>query len=278
MRRTNPVIGICGHTKRGQRAHKLAEQVNAEMVAVDLGDVGAANNHRTCWLWLRESMTDWGVVLEDDAIPVTRFRQSLVAALGSSPSGLVSLYMGRNRPPHWQDSYGQALATRHHYLLAPELLHAVGYAIHRDHLDAVLEATDGTRHFNEAVSDWCRASGQQVAYTNPSLVDHDYRLPSLIDTQPTRYDENAPGSVPRNFTPKGWERRAWVVGPRTEWDRTSVAVIPEPGFRLRVTHRAACTVCDLRSSGSREDCEEWADQHVDTRNDHVVTITRKDAR
>lgn len=271
-----PAIGIaiCTHASRGGRAQRLADAVDADMVGVDMGGLGAAANHRACWDWLAATDLEWGIVLEDDALPVPGFRAQARAAIASSPAGVLSFYMGRNRPPHWQDSYAQGIATGKHYLLAPELLHAVGYAIHRDLIDAVREATATTRHFNEAVSDWCRATGRKVAYTAPSLVDHDHTLPSLIANQPTRYDESAPGSVPRNFTPPGWERRAWTVGERADWDRSSVAVLPEPGKKIKgkATHRARCTVCQVGQIGPYAECEEWGDRHVDGKKGHAIVI------
>ena len=269
-------IGIVGHTKRGERAQQLADQVSAEVVGMDLGTLGAAANHRACWEWLAESNPDWGIVLEDDALPVKTFRPCARLALASSPAGIVSFYMGRNRPPHWQDSYSQAIAAQKHYALAPELLHAVGYAVHRDLIPAVLDVTAKTKHFNEAVSDWCRKSGQMVAYTVPSLVDHDYRMESLIADQPTRYDETAPGSVPRSFTPKGWERRAWVAGERLDWDRTSVMAMPEPGKRaIPVSYRADCGDCRRHYIGSYRECENWADIHVGEAPRHMVSVARR---
>lgn len=270
-------LAICAHRKRSGPAHVLAESLDAELVSVDMGELGAAANHRKCWQWIFNGDSPWGIVLEDDALPVKDFLSQAEMALRNSPSGILSFYLGRNRPPHWQDSIGQAIASGKCYIMAPELLHGVAYAIHRDLMADILVATKGKKHFNESVSDWCRKNETLVAYTSPSLCEHNWNLPTLIPNQPTRYDESAPGSVPRSFAPRGWERRAWVLGGRNNWDTDSVVVMPEPGQRIALqTAIATCEACQRRTAGTTDHCEDWADRHVVMRPDHVVSIRKDD--
>jgi len=65
------------------------------------------------------------------------------------------------------------------------LRHAVGYALHVECFqmgvfDRMTElARDGWAP-DDGITAWARSTGTPVAYTNPSLVDHDDSIPSVI--------------------------------------------------------------------------------------------------
>lgn len=152
------------------------------------------------------------MVIEDDAEPIPGFAEQLHQALPMSPAPIVSLYLGRRRPPQWQNrilaAIAQAANTDSPWIISTHLLHAVGYAIRTDLLPSLL--AHHSRHpIDEHIGDWARRHGHTIAYTVPSLIDH-ADLPTIIrhrDGQPRR-----PG------------RRAWTVGPRTDWNNRAVTM------------------------------------------------------
>ena len=52
---------------------------------------------------------EWLVVIEDDALPCNDFRAQLADALDHCPTDIAGLYLGRSRPPQWQDFIQQAV-------------------------------------------------------------------------------------------------------------------------------------------------------------------------
>lgn len=220
-------IGIVGHHTRMEAGETLADKVDAEFMTIDSGGLGPGRNHEKAWQWLEESDSEWSVVLEDDAIPIIDFRKELKVALLNCPFSIVSLYLGRIRPPHWQDSIASVIARPESWLLADELLHHVGVAIQTPLIGDMLNVLAGDHEYvwgkvpiDEAIGRWVRLRGRQVAYANPSLVDHDYRLPTVIEQHVSQH-ATEPG-VRHFFEP----RKAWKLGTR-RWDRSS-AEIPTP--------------------------------------------------
>lgn len=226
---TRVPIGIVAHYRRQQRAERLAEHLDAEVVALDTGKVGAGRNHEACYEWLAESSAPWVVLLEDDAVPVRDFRTQLNAALAAAPqTGLLSLYLGRTRPPHWQPSIAQVIARDEHFLMCSELLHHVAVAIRTDMIPALLAHLKANRRYqtgkmpiDEAVGEFCRDMGMRVGYTHPSIVNHDTALPTVIDTHVSQHPTET-GQRPATEL-----RCAWAFGTRQDW-QPSIAAIPEP--------------------------------------------------
>lgn len=228
---TRPLIpiGIVAHHSRHERATRMAELVDAEMIAVDEGGVGAGRNHEHCYEWLAESTAPWVVLLEDDAMPVKDFRRQLHAVLRAAPeTGLLSLYLGRTRPPHWQLSIAQVIARDEHFLMATELLHHVAVAIRPTLIPVMLRYIrqetpygDGRMPIDEAIGRWARAASMPIAYCHPSIVDHDARLGTLIQRHLSQHKTDD-GHRPAHET-----RKAWVFGVRDSWE-TTTATIPDP--------------------------------------------------
>ena len=205
-------IGIVAHTSRIAKAKELQQQVKAEFISIDDGLLGCEANHDHTHRHLSGLPTTWSVVLEDDAEPVDGFTEQLHEALLMSPSPIVSLYLGRRRPPHWQNrilgAIAEAANTESPWIVSTHLLHAVGYAIRTDLLPSLL-SHESSHPIDEHIGDWARRHGHTVAYTVPSLVDH-ADLPTIVehrDGQPRR-----PG------------RRAWTVGTRESWSSQSVVM------------------------------------------------------
>lgn len=203
-------LGIVAYVDRQAQAEALASEVSADYVAVDDGALGCEGNHHRVWGHLSGSTAYWTVVLEDDAMPVAGFRQQLTAALDHAPTSIVSLYLGRSRPPQWQARVERATYRANHgeahWITHNRLLHAVGVAIKTrlvpDMLACTTSVTCRGLPIDEAISAWARASGYRVGYTWPSLVDH-------ADGPTVAYHrDNAPRIAPR---------KAWHAGARKRW-------------------------------------------------------------
>lgn len=223
-------IGVVAHHSRHERATRLADHLDAEVVAVDYdGKLGAGANHERCYQWLVESdQAPWSVVLEDDAIPVKNFRDQLSRVLESAPTGLVSLYLGRTRPAHYQPSIAQVIARDENFLLCDELLHHVAVAIRTPLIPALLTHLRANRRYrtgrmpiDEAVGVWARKASIPVAYCHPSIVNHNIALPTVI----ARHVSQHPGETGER--PVTEVRQAWAFGTRPVWQPTT-ARIPKP--------------------------------------------------
>lgn len=221
-------LGVVAHHSRRGRAVRLADHLGADTVAIDEGGMGAGRNHEVCYRWLAESGKPWSVILEDDAIPVNNFRDQLGQVLAAAPTGLLSLYLGRTRPPHWQPSIARVIARDEHFLMCSELLHHVAVAIRTDMIPALLAHLKANRRYqtgrtpiDEAVGQFSRDMGIRVGYTHPSIVDHENRLPTVIDRHISQHRADD-GTRPATEI-----RRAWAFGVRPSW-RASLAAIPDP--------------------------------------------------
>lgn len=203
-------LGVVAHTSRTTQAKALAQQVQADFFSIDNGYLGCDQHHRQVQVHLAALPSTWAVILEDDAEPVDDFRDQLESALLVAPSPIVSLYLGRKRPPHWQHRIGKALASADNanWLISTHLLHAVGYAIKTELLPSLL-AFDSPLPVDQHISRWARYYGHTIAYTLPSLVDH-ADLPTIVDH---------PDGEPRTAG-----RKAWTVGTRDIWTSQTVAL------------------------------------------------------
>jgi hypothetical protein len=218
-------IGIVAHTLRMDRACRLAQRVRADFISWDDGDgsVGPRENHLRCWDRLSGIAVggEWCVVLEDDAEPCPNFMTQLSNVIAWCPEHfkVISLYMGRMHPSQWQDRMGQAIALadsqRACWIRSPKCIHAVGLAMRRDDVDAMLGTArtikGHPRPIDETISQWCYLSNHQVGYCLPSIVNH-ADIPTLI---------SHPDGIVRQ---KG--RVAWRFGGRERWSTKSVPLDP----------------------------------------------------
>jgi len=223
-------VGIVAHHTRQHRAERLAEAIDAEMVSVDIGGMGAGGNHEQCYEWLAETGEPWSVLLEDDALPVKDFRTQLDAVLRAAPTPLVSLYLGRSRPPHWQSSIAQVITRDEHFLTGTELLHHVAVAIRTPLIPGMLNFIradtnyqNGRLPIDEAIGRWARAASITVSYAHPSIVNHDHTLDTVIKKHVSQHRADQGGRSRQEV------RKAWAFGSRQQWQPT-IAAIPEPMF------------------------------------------------
>lgn len=221
------MIGIVGHVQRLDMVQALAGSTGAEYVSVDDGTLGCDGNHRKVWSHLAEHcVDDWAVVLEDDAQPVEGFRAQASQALAATPTNVVSFYLGTGRPI-WFEMAGRGSAQKLQplihkavdtakaedasFILAPKLFHAVAVAIRTPLIPSMLSSVQRSpKPIDFAIGDWCVAEGHTVAYTTPSLVDHDD-----TETVIPRHPDGEPRLQPR---------KAHRVGTRTMWTSRSVDI------------------------------------------------------
>lgn len=212
-------VAVCADPRRFVTASTLADLTQAEALVWDSTPTqrGCEANHRRTLQWLASSTATWAVVLEDDVvIPTTDFRSQLLQALNAAPTPLVSLYLGRGRPPHYQLPIMDAITTIPSedtcWLIGEPLLSCVAYAIHTDLIPDLINCTDdGPKPIDEQISTWARATGTKVAYCWPSLVDHRDGTPLVEE----RHDGQPRGDQPRV---------AWKTGTRDTWTRESIAL------------------------------------------------------
>lgn len=205
-------LGVVGHESRRERAKTLARFVGAKYFSVDDGTLGCDDNHAVVQGRLSTLPTTWSVVLEDDAVVPGDLQHQLLRALPMSPSPIVSLYLGRMRPPHWQNRIVAAIAHATNadasWIVSTHLLHAVGYAIRTDLLDSLLDHVT-LLPVDQHIGNWARRFGHTIAYAWPSLIDH-ADLPTVV--------EHPDGQTRRPG------RTAWRTGIRESWTTRSVTM------------------------------------------------------
>jgi hypothetical protein len=124
----------------------------------------------------------WHVVLQDDAIICPDFYNNLVGALNNVPvKTLVSLYTGTARPLGERVAYAVGQAKGISWLRFNTLLWGVGIALPTQHIADLLESiADRPDVYDTRIGAGYQQQRLPVFYTNPSLVDHDNDLGSIL--------------------------------------------------------------------------------------------------
>jgi GR25 family glycosyltransferase involved in LPS biosynthesis len=203
---------IVAHTSRSLWASDLAHQTNAHL-SIDNGRLGCTQNHLAAWEHHSKfTSADWSVILEDDAMPIPDFLAQTGLALAAAPTDIVSLYLGRQRPPQYQTAIAAAVKraarTNDAWITAPNLFHAVGVAIRTPLLSGMLRHVSHIHtglDIDEAITEWAKYHGRLIGYTMPSLVDH--RDQGTIAHH-------------RDYAPREPGRVAYKTGTRETWDST----------------------------------------------------------
>lgn len=212
------IVTTSADRKRYRMATDLAEEVGAEAISVDNARIGTGRNHLRAWTWLASGNHPFSVVLEDDSVPVEDFRDQLDQVLEVAPTPIVSLYLGRSHPPHWQNEISKAILPLYEdpcFLIASDLLHGVGYAIRTEMVPQMIDRVQGDvfyRPIDEAISSWAHSIACPVSYARPSIVDH-LDGPSL--------------HAPTSWQPRDGIRQAWLWDSRDNW-ASSTAMIETP--------------------------------------------------
>lgn len=126
---------------------------------------------------------DVHVVLQDDAIINEHFFTNLEKALKAAPiRTCVSLYTGTVRP--FNDRVTRAVATAKDgsWLSGYLLFWGVAIALPTEHIEPLLEFCDTDDDpYDTRIGKFYFGNMTKVLYTNPSLVDHDDDIGSLIE-------------------------------------------------------------------------------------------------
>lgn len=198
-------VAVVGHRARQYQAHRLATSLDARLF-LDNGQLGEWANHRRAWMWLADQDTDWGLVLQDDAVPVDGMLGHLAAGLESLPDpGLVSLYLGTGYPRHWQPRIRKMLARAGtaSWARGGRLLHGVAVAAPTTWAADLVASEVATLPYDEHLSWWAKVRDVPVFYTLPSMVDHADQ-PTLV-----RHADGQPRTRPRHAHRVGvpaWDR------------------------------------------------------------------------
>jgi len=175
------VVGVVAHPQRESRHRLLCDFAQPEVFCLDDGSLGCANNHIEVLTELLQypRTARWAVVLEDDAVPCFEFRKQLRSALETSPAPIISLYLGTGNPSgHIQRQFKAAVDTAtakgHSWIMGDCLVPGVGYAIERTLLrDLIKTLPTRSEELTMRITRWAQSRGYPVAYTRPSLVDHE---------------------------------------------------------------------------------------------------------
>lgn len=125
---------------------------------------------------------DYHVVLQDDAILPPDFYNHLENALKTVPlKSLISLYTGTGRPLGQRVTAAVAKAKNVSWLRSDLLYWGVGIAMPTSHIVEVLDfVADRTEVYDFRIGWAYMRNRLPVFYTNPSLVDHDDAMGSLL--------------------------------------------------------------------------------------------------
>jgi len=205
----DPLFIVIAHPARKRAAEALISVLKADS-SWDTDGSGCEANHRRAWEWAadQDDPDRWVVFVEDDVALVRGFIGQVRRALAVAPSELVSFYLGRGRPPHWQLPIAKAITTLPGpdvcWLSAPELFSAQCYAMPVHRARGLARTHRRSMPCDEHISRWARNRRLRVCYSWPSLVDHREDMVPLIT-------ERADGQ------PRIERRVAWNVGIRGRW-------------------------------------------------------------
>lgn len=206
---------VVAHPSRSANIDALAEVLPGNtIICEDQYGIGADANHLRAWTEASYSESTWSVVIEDDAVPVDDITTQAQKALAAAPEPVVSMYLGTGRPIRFQERITRAMHRIEdrdpHWLTATHMLHAVAVAMHADLIEDWMDwANESTLPIDERITAWCLGRGHRVAYTYPSLFDHEDG-PTLI--------------THRDGRPRDKPRRAWRTGTREHWTSTAVSM------------------------------------------------------
>lgn len=127
--------------------------------------------------------SDWHIVIQDDAIISDTFYDNALQAILNIPEPtLLSFYTGTVRPYRSKFIIGVNNANQEQasYLSYNTLCWGVAFAIPTKDIDTMLDFVSSSRLLYDArIGSYYQKTWQNVYYINPSIVDHNWELPSL---------------------------------------------------------------------------------------------------
>ena len=164
-------VVVVGHHSRRHQASQLAHLLDAHLL-LDEGDNGANWNHRRAIGWASQQECRV-VIMEDDALLLPGFTDSVREWVARFPDNLISFYLGTGRPPQYQQQIAASLIDadkrRGDYIKMDRLIHGVCYSPPVSGLNRIIQNWSHTKAADYAVGD---ALGGKVIYPCYSLVDH----------------------------------------------------------------------------------------------------------
>ena len=181
-------ISIMAHPRRTEQANALYKKVAQFPFAAPQIIWDEQNNE---WHTGERALAygidkgDWHVVLQDDAIINEHFYTNLVKAIENVPDRvLFSLYTGTVRP--FNERVGNAVknANGASWLKGYTLFWGVGIVIPSNHIKPMLDfVKDETDPYDTRIGMFYFRNMLPIFYTNPSLVDHDDDIGTLVGTR-----------------------------------------------------------------------------------------------
>lgn len=205
-------ITIMAHPKRRQEANRLLAQLaNYPFIQCYITWDERNDEWHTGERSLRSGVatgSDWHIVIQDDAILPPDFYNHVERALTYVPSkSLVSFYTGKVRPFGKRVAAAVAKAKYARWLRHYLLFWGVCIAVPTDHIEAMLEYCENrSEQYDTRIGIFYQRNMLPVYYTQPSLVDHDDDLGSLLN-----HGQTPERRVAHNFIGGGnpiWNRDA----------------------------------------------------------------------
>ena len=123
-----------------------------------------------------EPDSDWGLVVQDDALLCKDFLPGVREALSHAPTLPVSFYTGRTRPygPEVARAVRRARAARKNWLVMRGPIWGVAIALPRELIAPMVRACDRLPdpNYDRRMMEHFHGRGIECWYTLPSLVDH----------------------------------------------------------------------------------------------------------
>jgi hypothetical protein len=179
-------VAIMAHPDRSSEAIKLSKKLHkGKFHGVSLIFDDGQGEWETGVRALRAHVdSDWHIVIQDDAIISESFYTNVIKAIENVPEHtLLSFYTGTVRPfpSAVKRAVTKAMETSASYLSFPTLNWGVAYAIPTDTIEQVLLEVERSRlPYDERIGRYYLKNGKKVYYTAKSIVDHNYKLGSLV--------------------------------------------------------------------------------------------------
>lgn len=138
------------------------------------------------WLEVADpSKSDWSLVIQDDAIISDRFYWNLHNLLKHAPNCPISLYAGSVRPMEGLVARAVAQARVHHldFMIHDDLLWGVGLLVPTYMVKDMINTVDTDEYqnllYDRRLGAYFKKKDIPIYYTLPSLVDHNFTIPSI---------------------------------------------------------------------------------------------------
>jgi hypothetical protein len=172
---------VVAHTRRLERAQRLATHLGGAEIFLDDGSLGEWANHERALRWAYAG-GDHALIVQDDALLIPTFASCVQRLVDQAPNDMIGLYVGRQRPRARQVTEAVAAADQAGagWLTTDRLLWGVATLFRSNVIPELLEYPSSESYDIRLGKAWVHVTGRPVLYCWPSIVDHDDELPSLI--------------------------------------------------------------------------------------------------